>query len=59
MLQLAQNENFNAFLKTTPPPLLNHQGVHHLSRYGEISKYSFLSCLISEDEIFVGRQKMR
>jgi hypothetical protein len=48
MLQLAQNEYFNPFLKTTPfCPL----GVKHVGRYGEIFKYSFLSRLISEDEI--------
>jgi hypothetical protein len=48
MLQLAQNEYFNAFLKLPP---FWPSGVHHVGRYGEISKYSFLSRFISEAEI--------
>jgi len=48
MLQLAQNEYFLAFLKTTPLLIIR---VHHIGRFGEISKYSFLSRLFSEDEI--------
>jgi hypothetical protein len=43
------------YLSENYPPF-ESSGVNHLGRYGEISKYSFLSRLISEDEIFVGRR---
>ena len=55
MFLLAQNEYFNAFLKTTS--LFKPLGVNHLDRYGEISKYSFLSLLISKDEILSDASK--